>query len=278
MTRATPNYLWRKLTTVEWLRRNESTLADATGGTHALIERPGRQRIGVECFCDHRTVALELAARFGGTVLRLPTNWEAQFLAAHQTRPLRVGRRLTIRSEPDAGSGTAMLVIPAGAAFGTGDHATTAMSLRFLEEVTRELPRRWMMLDAGTGSGILALAGRRFGAGIVVAVDNDPNAIRTARENARANRIRGVKFVTGDIAKHTRGSFDIITANLYSELLRAVLPRFRRCLRKDGRLILSGVLRVQEPALRRALRANGFRVREVRRRGKWIALLCRLKT
>ncbi len=67
--------------------------------------------------------------------------------------------------------------------------------------------------------------------------------------------------------------FDVITANLYSELLEAILPRFRDWLAAEGRLILSGVMRTQESKLTRALRRNGFRVLEARRRGKWVALL-----
>ena len=67
------------------------------------------------------------------------------------------------------------------------------------------------------------------------------------------------------------GEFDIITANLYSELLEQVLPQFRTSLAGDGRLILSGVMRQQEAKLTQALRANRFRVLEARRRGKWVA-------
>jgi ribosomal protein L11 methyltransferase len=136
------------------------------------------------------------------------------------------------------------------------------------------------MLDAGTGSGILALAGRRFGAGDVIAIDNDPLAIKTAKWNSRQNGIRGVKFLVGDVREISAEGYDIITANLYSELLRETLPRFRRSLRADGRLILSGVLRAQEPGLVRALHRDGFQVCETRRRGKWIALVAapRLET
>ena len=67
----------------------------------------------------------------------------------------------------------------------------------------------------------------------------------------------------------------MITANLYSELLAGMLPRFRQYLARDGHLIFSGILRDQEMELVRRLQANGFRVAEARRRGKWVALLCR---
>ena len=129
------------------------------------------------------------------------------------------------------------------------------------------------MLDAGTGSGILALAGRIFGALEVIAIDNDALAISVAKQNARANKVRGVTFVVDDAAAPLPGKFDVVAANLYSELLVSLLPQWRRRLAADGRLILSGVLRRQEREVTDALTANGFATVEVRRRGKWIALL-----
>ncbi len=151
------------------------------------------------------------------------------------------------------------------------------MSLRLLERLTRARPAGWRLFDAGTGSGILALAAARFGAEEVVAIDNDPTAIATAKENARSNRISGVRFVIGDVKQALRGRFDFITANLYSELLIAMLPKFRQSLARDGRLILSGVLRQQESGLVRSLRANCFRIEESRRRGKWVALVAQTR-
>jgi ribosomal protein L11 methyltransferase len=106
-----------------------------------------------------------------------------------------------------------------------------------------------------------------------VAVDNDKMAMRTARANGQNNRVSGLKFIAGDIHDYVTGTFDIITANLYSDLLRSVLPRFQKCLYKEGRLILSGVLRSQETEIVRALKSNRFRIQEIRRRGKWVALL-----
>lgn len=134
------------------------------------------------------------------------------------------------------------------------------------------------MLDAGTGSGILALAGRRFGAGPVLAIDHDPLAISTAKRNAQANRIRGMKFVVGDVRKVATGNFAVITANLYSELLTEMLPVFARNLDSEGSLIVSGLLRAQEADLIRRVGRHGFEVRETRRRGKWIALWLRRRS
>ena len=188
--------------------------------------------------------------------------------------PLQIGQRLIVTSDAAAAGSPATLVIPAGAAFGTGGHATTAMSLRMLERITRGWQPGWPMLDAGCGSGILALAAHRFGAGKVVAIDNDPIAVATAEENARSNGIHDIRFLVRDVRKPIGGRSDIITANLFSELLISVLPALRKALLPGGALILSGVLRSQEPELIKALRRSGFRAEEVRRRGKWIALRC----
>ena len=135
------------------------------------------------------------------------------------------------------------------------------------------------MLDAGTGSGILAIAACCFGAARVFAIDNDPRACAIAKRNARANGFRSVEFQTGDVRKlKLTRKYDVITANLFSELLIAALPRFSRYLAFDGLLILSGILRAQERAVATALRRNGFLIKEVRRRGKWIALLAIRRT
>ena len=169
------------------------------------------------------------------------------------------------------------LVIPAEAAFGTGEHATTAMCLRLLERITRHFQPGWMMLDAGTGSGILAIAGSYFGARRVLAIDNDPLACATAKRNARANGVRNIEFSTGDILKQKlTGKFEIITANLFSEILIEALPIWSRHLAPGGHLIFSGILRSQESAVVRAMRRNSFTALEIRRRGKWIALLALL--
>jgi ribosomal protein L11 methyltransferase len=188
---------------------------------------------------------------------------------------LRIGSRLIVnRRHTPVRNGARAIVIPAEAAFGTGEHATTAMCLRILERATRNSKAGWSMLDAGTGSGILAIAGSYFGASQILAIDNDPVACRTAKRNAEANGVRNIDFRTGDVLKQkSQDKFDLIVANLFSEILIAVLPLWKRSLAPDGRLILSGVLRTQERTLVARLRRNGFAVPEIRRRGKWVAVL-----
>jgi ribosomal protein L11 methyltransferase len=245
------------------------------GGSLAIIERPGTERVTFEVSCVTGPDARKLVREFGGSVEKLRPGWLQHFAKQTQGKPLRIGSRLIILGRPSQRATAARtVIIPAEAAFGTGHHATTALCLRLLEQITRRLHPGWRMLDAGTGSGILAIAGSFFGAGRVLAIDNDPLACATAERNARANAASNIEFATGDILKQRlTGKFEIITANLFSEVLIEALPLWPRRLAPGGHLILSGILRSQETAVVRALGRQGLTASEIRRRGKWIALL-----
>ena len=252
-------YLWRKRVDPKWLERHEEKLELRFGSALAIIEQPGRARTLVQVSCRTRKEAFDLRRELGGGNEKLRSDWLRQFVKRSRLKPVRIGSRT--------------IAIPAEAAFGTGEHATTAMCLRMLERAVQERNDDWTMLDAGTGSGILAIAGSCLGAKRVLAIDNDPLACSIARRNARANRARRIEFRTGDVLKEKLdGTFDVITANLFSEILIAALPIWSRHLTSDGCMILSGVLRSQERGLAVALRRNHLDPREIRRRGKWVAL------
>jgi ribosomal protein L11 methyltransferase len=267
-------YIWRKRATANWLRTHGDDLAGRSRGGLVTIQRPGSAQALLEIACSTRKEAAELQREFGGQIEKLRADWLERLARQTSASPLRIGSRLSVaRTRSRARRGAREIVIPAEAAFGTGDHATTAMCLRILERVTRPQATNWSMLDAGTGSGILAIAGSCFGANRIVAIDNDRIACATARRNAAANRVRGIEFRTGDVLKQTfREKFDLITANLFSELLTAAFPVWTNYLAPEGTMVLSGVLRSQERNVLASLRQNGFAVPEVRRRGKWIAL------
>lgn len=264
-------YTWRKRASTFWLQANGDELLARFGHDLAITERPGKARALVEIYCESVAEALRLQREFGGAIEKLRADWLSEFTKGTRPSPLRIGSRLIVTRTED---GPRSIVIPAEAAFGTGEHATTAMCLRMLERITRNRSGDWSLLDAGTGSGILAIAATRFGAKRVIAIDNDPMACAVARRNAGANKANNVEFRTGDVLRQRfRGKFDIITANLYSEILIAALEGWSRLLARDGRLILSGILRSQERAVVPALRLRKFSVQDTKRRGKWVALL-----
>ena len=273
-------YLWRKIAEPRWLSARENILRARSGGRLAIISRPGRKRRQLEIACTSRNDSRKLVEEFGGRTEKLPRNWLKRFACLHRSKPLKVGKRLVIAGKIDFQTPKAfvlkkrrLLVIPASAAFGTGEHATTAMSLRLLERLTREWKNRWSLGDLGTGSGILALAAKRFGAKRVVGIDVDPKAISVAKVNARLNKIDNVDFKLVDLRKwKSWAGRDIVAANLYSELLIEILPKLKR----SNWLILSGVLRIHENKFFHALRRNKIEVAKVNRRGKWIAVLAKV--
>jgi ribosomal protein L11 methyltransferase len=268
-------YIWRKRATAEWLRRRNEDLLRRFGTALAIIEQPGKARTLVEVSRRTETEVLEIRRELGGTIEKLRTDWLEQLEKRNPAKPLRIGSRLIVsRTRVPTATTARTIVIPAEAAFGTGEHATTAMCLRMLEQITRKRDPGWSMLDAGTGSGILAIAARCLGAKKIIAIENDPLVCAVAKRNAAANRAHNIEFRIGDVlTQKFRGKFDIITANLYSEILIAALPAWKRSVADDGCLILSGILRSQEPTVIAALDRNGFAVHASRRRGKWIALL-----
>jgi ribosomal protein L11 methyltransferase len=268
-------HLWRKLAERRWLSAHENLLQTRSGGRLVVIARPQRERLLLEIACPSFHDSRKLIEEFGGVTEKWPRDWLKRF--ADPSKPLKIGKRLLIsnvgralRSRPSREKDRSHLVIPASSAFGTGEHATTAMSLRLLEHLTRKWQDGWSLADLGTGTGILALAAKRFGARHVVGIDIDPKAISIAKVNARMNKIDNVDFRVGDLRKwKPRGTRHIVAANLYSELLIEILPNLKR----SHWLILSGVLRTQEDRLFRVLRRNNIQMVNVKRRGKWIAVL-----
>jgi ribosomal protein L11 methyltransferase len=169
--------------------------------------------------------------------------------------------------------GRAVLVIPAGMAFGTGDHATTATCLRFLADVSETLAgKSWELLDLGAGSGILALAGRLLGARRVEAGDFDPHAVRTAKENVRLNQLTGVVVKKTDVREwQPARTWDVVAANLFSDLLQEVAPKIAAATVAGGRVVFSGILRTQEAEVVAAFRRAGLRIDQLVRKGKWVS-------
>lgn len=132
------------------------------------------------------------------------------------------------------------LVIARGA-FGSGEHETTWSCLRLLEEM--DLSTAANVLDLGSGTGILAIAAVRLGAGWAVCVDPDPGAVATARRNAELNGLsERIAHVHGTLAAVAERPFDLAVANLYGEVLWAQADALVARVAPDGWLLLSGIL------------------------------------
>lgn len=190
-------------------------------------------------------------------------------------RPRRIGRRLLVRpswATYRARAGDTVIEIDPGMAFGTGQHPTTTMCLRALEERVR---RGDEVLDLGTGSGILAVAGAKLGARRVVALDIDPQAVKAARENAAANGVGDVVEVREGTLPESMAAerFDIIVANISGLTLERLAGAFGVALKNGGALIVSGFLEDAVAGLGRVFAEAGLRVDGVEADGVWRAMV-----
>jgi ribosomal protein L11 methyltransferase len=272
---------WTRLTSVKWEDAWAERLQFLGPGRVAFISWPGGRAVRMEAFVDEKTARL-LVREFGGKITRARL-WTGD--PVQPRKPLNIRGRLRIF--PDAQSLAewktgrprgAGVVVPAGMAFGTGEHATTASCLRMLADAAPGLPPGWRALDAGTGRGILALAAAALGAGRVDGFDFDPACVRIAKANARANRLGNVAITRADVlAWKPEAAYDLVMANLFSDLLIKATPALKRACRRGGVLIFSGVLRDQLGEVRAAIAGSGFRVERTVTRGKWCAGLCHRK-
>ena len=177
-------------------------------------------------------------------------DWERAWL--DQFRPMRFGARTWIvpwnhEVPAEAGSDTAIVRLDPGLAFGSGTHPTTALCLQWLDALAGagELQGR-AVLDFGCGSGILALAALKLGAGTATGVDNDPQALLATADNADRN---GVAIAAWLPADEPPARYPVVVANILASALDALAETLAQRTAPGGRLAMSGILAGQEDAL-----------------------------
>jgi ribosomal protein L11 methyltransferase len=187
-------------------------------------------------------------------------------------RPLTIGRLHILPTWWPAprGEGRVVIRLDPGMAFGSGEHPTTQLCLAALERYVRGGS---VVVDVGTGSGILAIAAARLGARRVVAVDSDGVAVGTARRNVRANRVASrVTVCVAEGLPRRRTRADLVVANLTAQTLPPVIAAARRHLRAGGRLVASGFGARHLQRVRAAMIAAGLRPVHVEARRGWRAV------
>ena len=205
------------------------------------------------------------------------TNWNESWKEHYH--PIRVGRRLIVLPEweKETPEGLFPVWIDPGMGFGTGTHPTTQLALELLEDALTAAPAS-DMFDIGCGSGILSIAAVRLGAGTVVGVDVDDDAIDNARLNARINgleerlvlEIGSVPEVLG--GKYPIENAGIVVANILTHILIRLLDEgLAGLIAPGGRLILSGILEERESEMLAALEKRGLAVIDRKQVGDWVA-------
>jgi len=195
-------------------------------------------------------------------------SWKRHF------KPLNIRGKILVRPDgipAKAQPGQKLIVLNPGLSFGTGQHATTRYCLEQLV-AQRGRPAQ-SLLDVGTGSGILAIAGAKLGYGPVKAFDFDAVAVEVAKGNARRNRVADkVHLSVGDITqlpRRARVRYDVVCANLFHDLLKANADALEARVKPDGCLLLAGVLSEQFEGLHEVFAATGMRLVRSKRQGEW---------
>lgn len=169
--------------------------------------------------------------------------------------------------------GEQVLEIDPGMAFGTGQHASTKLALSLLQTCFQGSQPE-TVLDVGTGTGILAMAAAQFGAKKMLAIDNDPEAVRAAAENIALNHLSQMIEVSSVALAEISGSYDLICANILHDVLVEMAPDIAQRLTAQGCVVLAGLLRgEQEENIIRIYSDLGLTLRQQAHEEEWAALL-----
>lgn len=243
----------------EWADALSDALIEA--GAHSVaVEWPDRPANVLKALFDEHAdpdAALRIAVAASGARVRArigiervaDEDWVRRSQA--QFAPFRAGRLWIGAGWHAAPSDACAIVrIDPGMAFGTGSHPTTRLVLRFLEQAVRGGER---LLDYGCGSGILAIAAAKLGAGTIDAVDIEPQSVEVTRANARANGVALTASLPEGLAS---GRYDLVVANILAQPLIDLAPVLAGRLRAGARIALAGILESQAEEVRAAYTAT----------------------
>ena len=194
-------------------------------------------------------------------VLPLPKeNWAEKW--KEDFHPQHVGKKIVIVpswEEYTPKPGEIILQNDPGLAFGTGRHATSRACLEYIEEIVTS-SQIGSFLDAGTGTGILAIAAAKLGVPTVEAFDNEPQAVRAAAQNAEKNEVaEKIEIFAQDLFEYKPWrTYDLVAANILCAVLEKNVERLCAAVAPNGRLILSGILDEQYNELAKLFAAKGL--------------------
>lgn len=194
-------------------------------------------------------------------------DWNDQWESSIE--PIEVTQNVAIKPSWKKYTGNAKIVVEIDPkmSFGTGHHETTRMMIQMMEKHLKEGD---VVLDVGTGTGILAIVAAKLGARKVLALDTDEWSIENARENVLKNGVGSlVNILRGGISVIKSSAFDVVMANLNRNTLMKIATNINQSLRKGGRSIVSGILTLDEGSVVSSFEEAGFKFIENHHEGEW---------
>ena len=204
-------------------------------------------------------------------------NWKAYF------KPFRIDDTIVIKPSweklEEVKDTDLVIEIDPGTAFGTGSHETTKLCILGMKKYMKAGIN---LLDVGCGSGILSIIGAKLGAKNVLGTDIDPNAVKTAVENAEENHITGetLKIISGDIISDTAMQqevgyecYDMAVANILADIIIPLSAVIGKHMKPNGIFISSGIINTKKEQVKEAILKNGFKILEINEMGDWVLIV-----
>ena len=161
------------------------------------------------------------------------------------------------------------ITLDPGCAFGTGTHQTTQLCMKAIEKY---LKKDDTMADIGTGSGILAICAKKFGASTTYGCDNDETVIDVCIENAEINGIKDITFElkTADLLTE---KYDFVCANILHNILAEIMGDLKNIMKPNAKMVLSGILDEKKPVVLDAIHKHGLKIVETLNQDQWVAFV-----
>lgn len=206
-------------------------------------------------------------------------NWKEFF------KPFRIDDSIVIKPTweelTDRKEGDLVIEMDPGTSFGTGAHETTKLCIIGLK---KHLKPDSVVLDAGSGSGILSILAKKLGAKEVLGIDIDPIATEAAQANAASNDLSiksgDLSFITGNIIEDDgirnqigKDRYDLVVANILADVIIPLSDVIGENLKDKGIFISSGIINTKEAVVQEAILKNGFQILEINRMGDWVSFV-----
>lgn len=191
-------------------------------------------------------------------------------------KPFKVGEITIIPNLKDDNNNEDGLYIAKQYAFGTGTHETTFLALNMINEYSKNNNiSSKTIADIGCGSGILSLFCYKLGSRNITSVDIDNDAVNCTLDNAKYNNIKLNNVFLGSADSLSNFQYDLVIANIETDILIEILPDLKKILKENGDLILSGILAEKESFMNEVIKQNNLTILNRKQKNDWISLLLR---